>query len=91
MNGLFSYDLGEWSCLPHDLFATGAERWLGIKVGTDDEISPRTKLSSVPFAYHSLRADSAGHAGIAGVGQCCFNPRPREGGDGAGPKPQRII
>ena len=38
---------------------SGAERWLGIKVNGDLEIVPRTRLTSVPFSYHSLNADDA--------------------------------
>jgi hypothetical protein len=61
-NGLFSYDLGDTIALPHDLFATGTTRWLGIKVGADPELTPRSKLTSLPYAYQALRADSAGYA-----------------------------
>ena len=38
---------------------SGAERWLGIKVDEDPEIVPRTRLTSVPFSFHSLNADDA--------------------------------
>ncbi|MCP4570410.1 MAG: hypothetical protein GY841_22740, partial [FCB group bacterium] len=55
--GLFSYDLGSAVQLPHDV-ATDTLRWLGIKVGADSEITPRTKLASVFYSYHALRADS---------------------------------
>ncbi len=56
-DGLFSYDLGSAVQLPHDV-ATDTLRWLGIKVGADSEITPRTKLTSVFYSYHALRADS---------------------------------
>lgn len=60
--GLLTYQLGSVPpYLPHDIF-TDTLCWLGIKVGADPEISPRTKLTSVPYAYHALRADSSGYA-----------------------------
>ena len=57
-DGLFTYQLGSAVQLPHDI-ATDTLRWLGIKVGSDPEIVPRTKMTSVAYAYHALRADTA--------------------------------
>jgi hypothetical protein len=57
--GLFHYLLGFAETLPDDVFASDTSRWLGIKVGEDPEISPRTKIVSVPYAYHALRTDTA--------------------------------
>ncbi len=66
LGGLFSYDLGSGTpFLPHNLFSDTLN-WLGISVGTDGEIAPRTKMTSVTFAYHALRADSASYANQAG-------------------------
>ena len=62
VGGLFSYDLGSNVALPDDLFATDTSRWLGITVGTDPEMSPRTKLNSEAYSYEALRADTADHA-----------------------------
>lgn len=36
--------------------------WLGIKVGTNPELSPRVRLTSVGYAYRALRADTADYA-----------------------------
>ncbi len=58
-NGLLSYNLGDTVNLPDDLFATDTTRWLGIKVSTDAEITPRTRLAAMPYAYHALRADTS--------------------------------
>jgi hypothetical protein len=63
-DGLFSYSLGDSVALPSNLFEDTA-RWLGIKVGVDSEIAPRTKLISVPYAYQALRVDSAQYASEA--------------------------
>jgi hypothetical protein len=59
IDGLFNYQLGSAVTLPNDLFATDTSVWLGITVEDDAEITPRTRLVSVPCAYHSLRADTA--------------------------------
>jgi len=62
--GLFNYQL-QFSSTDHALF-TDTLRWLGIKVGSDPEITPRTKLNSSPYAYHALRADTAAYAYSSG-------------------------
>lgn len=62
--GLFEYQLGSTSpYLPDDLLSSDTTRYLGITVGTDDEITPRVKLASTPYSYHALRADTADVAG----------------------------
>ena len=53
--GYFSARLGEVTALPSSLFP-GAERFLGVSVNTDAEMSPRQTLDSVPYA---LTADNA--------------------------------
>ncbi len=58
-NGLFTYALGDSTVFPTDLFSSDAARYLGIKVGGDSEIEPRTRLLSVAYAIHSQKADSA--------------------------------
>ena len=60
-DGLFSVVLGSQTALPDSVF-TGDDRYLGITVGGDSEISPRTLLTSAPcaaHANHALMADSA--------------------------------
>lgn len=58
-DGLFAYSLGDSTAFPADLF-DGSDRWLGIKVGVDPEISPRKQLVSSPYSMHSAKADSVG-------------------------------
>jgi len=60
--GGFSYLLGSSAALPTGLFATDTVRYLGITVGSDPEISPRTRLCSVPYAFQTLHADTSGIA-----------------------------
>jgi len=58
MDGLFSVPLGSVTPIPPETF-DGAQRWLAIRVGTDDEMIPRTEIASVGYAYHALTADQA--------------------------------
>lgn len=62
VNGLLSYNLGDSIALPHDLFSANPNLWLGVTVGTDAEISPRTEMISVGTAYHALRSDTSAMA-----------------------------
>jgi hypothetical protein len=48
-SGYFSTTLGSVTPLPANLF-DGTTRYLGIKVGTDPEMTPRQPLTSVPYA-----------------------------------------
>jgi len=84
-NGLFTYQLGSVSLLPNDLFAIDTVRWIGIYV-SGEQITPRAKLTSVAYAYHSLRADTAATIDLPFVIEAGddFNPlvRVRNVGDG---------
>jgi len=63
-DGIFSYELGSSTPLPSGLFSDSADLWLGITVESETEISPRTKLTSHSWAFHSATTDSL----IAGPG-----------------------
>lgn len=52
-NGLFDYKLGSMAPLPNDLFSTDTTRYLGITVGADPEITPRSRLLTVPYAFNA--------------------------------------
>jgi hypothetical protein len=58
-NGLFSVVLGSITTLN---LAFDADYWLGIKVGTDSELSPRIQLTSVGYAYRAEKTDTASYA-----------------------------
>jgi hypothetical protein len=66
-NGVFSYTLGQATALPATLFDNSTVRWLGIAVGAGTEITPRTQLVAVPYAFHAKSADTALYA-LAGAG-----------------------
>ncbi len=55
-NGLFNVQLGSITALP-DLF--GVNRWLGITVGNNTEMTPREQLVSVVHAYRVGTVDGA--------------------------------
>ena len=60
-DGILSVLLGSVNPIPATVF-DGSLRYLGIQVGTDDEMSPRRALVSVGNAFHSEFADLAEYA-----------------------------
>ncbi len=55
-NGIFKADLG--SIVPlGNIFTTEGNRYLGIRVENDPELSPRFLLSSVPYSLRAMQAD----------------------------------
>lgn len=64
-NGLFSTILGTSTQLWPSTFNDTA-LYLGIKVGNDPEIIPRTRITSVPFAYRVQTVEGAGGGTIYG-------------------------
>jgi len=78
VDGLFQVKLGEVTPFNESHF-NDPGRWLGIKVGSEAEMSPRTKFSSVGYAMQSLEWDPTwweggnpdgdiGRAGRVGIG-----------------------
>ena len=65
--GLFNVTLGDNTSggVPSLVFSAD-ERYVGVKVGTDDELSPRTRLTSVGYAYRAEIAESDGDWTISG-------------------------
>ena len=54
-NGIFNALLGNVNPIPLDLF-DGSDRYLGVKVGSDDEMTPRKKLVSVGYAMKAYNS-----------------------------------
>ncbi|MEW5702235.1 MAG: hypothetical protein AB1792_08405 [Candidatus Zixiibacteriota bacterium] len=54
-SGLFNALLGSTIEIPDTAFAN--DSWLGIVVGTDPEMAPRTRVASVGYAYQARNAD----------------------------------
>ena len=67
VNGLFNWQLGSKEELPPWTMTNEDELWLGIKVESDPQITPRTRLCSAPYAYKAWQADYAEYADSAGV------------------------
>lgn len=70
-DGYFSASLGETTPFPTNVF-DGTTRYLGVKVGADAEMAPRSPIQSVPYAL--LAGDVTGDihptsVSIAGYGQ----------------------
>ncbi len=63
-DGLFNCLVGP---IPPLVFTSGEDRYLGITVESENELTPRVQLISVPYSYHALRADTAEWA-LEGVG-----------------------
>ena len=53
-DGLFNVMLGSLHAIEQSVIAGHDQLWLGITVGTDDEMQPRVQLGSVPFAVQAL-------------------------------------
>jgi hypothetical protein len=58
-NGLFTVIIGQTNPLPASLFQPGGPLFLGITVGADPELTPRTPLTTEPFAFRAGTADTA--------------------------------
>ena len=69
-NGAFTHYVGSVETLDAELFAQYSSLTLGVKVGTDSEMSPRMAVGSVPYA---ARATTAAIADVA-VALDGFNP-----------------
>ncbi len=63
--GFFAVLLGTLSPLTDTIF-TSATRYLSVKVGTDPELTPRTRLLTVPFADRVSTVDGSSGGSISG-------------------------
>jgi hypothetical protein len=52
-DGLFNVMLGSLNPVPQDTIVQNGALWLGISVGSDEEMTPRVQLGSVPFAMQA--------------------------------------
>ena len=55
--GVFNAMLGKSVPLPSTFLTRNGDWYLGIKVGTDTEMTPRFQLASVPFSHRASEAD----------------------------------
>jgi len=64
-NGLFTVLLGSVNAIVDTVFR-GDFRWLGIQIASDPEITPRTRLVTVPYAHRVSTVDGASGGLISG-------------------------
>jgi len=57
-NGIFNALLGSINPIPPEAFSA-PDRWLSIQVGSDAEMAPRSRISSVAYALRAAKADTA--------------------------------
>jgi hypothetical protein len=53
-DGLFNVMLGSLTPIPQNTITGNGSLWLGITIGTDDEMLPRVQLGTVPYAVQAL-------------------------------------
>lgn len=66
-NGRFTVILGETIPVSVEVF-DGTDKWLGIKVGGDSEMSPRMRMSDIGYAYQAHNADLLGGVSSTEIG-----------------------
>lgn len=64
LDGVYSTSLGAVTAFADSIWET-PQLWLGIKVGQNDELTPRLRIVAVPYARKAARADSAAAADTA--------------------------
>jgi len=62
--GLFSTQLGDLVPFGQDVTFAG-QYWLGIQVGTEEELSPRLSLSAIGNSFRAMKSDTALYADYA--------------------------
>lgn len=65
-DGVYTYLLGQDVPFPSGLFA-GGNRWLGITIGVDPEMTPRKQMTATGYAFVSQNADSVQWSGIKNI------------------------
>jgi hypothetical protein len=56
-NGIFQVDLGASTAFPSNLDWNNDTLYLGIKVGSDAEMTPRIRFDAVPYAFNSEKVN----------------------------------
>ncbi|MDH4226463.1 MAG: hypothetical protein OEV59_01730 [Deltaproteobacteria bacterium] len=65
-NGIFTVTLGQTTPITSTIINV-ADLYIGVTAGSDPEMTPRQKLSLVPFAVRAAEADSVAWSGITSV------------------------
>lgn len=70
--GRFNVLLGRVSPIDENVF-DAASAWLGITVGSDPQMTPRTQIATAPYAFHVSSIDGATGGKITGSFACGHN------------------
>ncbi len=65
IDGFFSTELGD--VVPLSNLSFREELWLGIRLQGGQEFSPRSRLTAVPYSFHSLNSDTSDYARYGGI------------------------
>jgi len=63
-DGVFNVLIGSVTAIPTNVFTNAGDRFLGVKVGTDAEMSPRFRLASVAYAVRASESDGVADGAI---------------------------
>ncbi|HEX9652802.1 MAG TPA: hypothetical protein VGA99_03750 [bacterium] len=64
-DGIFNVLIGSVTAIPTNLFTNAGDRFLGVKVGNDAEMTPRFRLASVAYAVRATESDGVTDGAIA--------------------------
>ncbi len=64
VEGIFNVLLGNVNSLPDNLFTDSGDRFLGINVDNNSEMTPRFRLTGVPYAVRATTADAVPDSSI---------------------------
>ncbi len=76
--GIFSVILGSVNPIPYSVFSA-SERYLGVKVGNDPEMTPRKKLVSVGYSFRTYDSDKLDGEDAAAFMKKLNNVLPEDG------------
>jgi hypothetical protein len=68
-DGIFQVALGSGTALPGNVDFNSSALHLGIKVGSDPEMSPRVQFTAAPYAFNSSMLGGIGSMGYVQLGQ----------------------
>ncbi|MEI7632377.1 MAG: hypothetical protein WCJ60_03575 [bacterium] len=68
-DGIFRVSLGDFTALPGSVDFNSSSLYLGIKVSTDSEMTPRVQLTASPYAFNSDLLDGIDSTGFVKLAQ----------------------
>lgn len=81
-NGIFQVNLGSVTSLPGSVDFSSGNIYLGVKVGSDAEMTPRILFTASPYAFNASTADNATQlGGIASGGYVQLSPSGQQTGN----------